>query len=287
MADFSFPKTLIKYYECNTHNCDALINNYLWAAHPKQFNDPFDCAMEAWNKSSFSDSVFKKIIHPDFYKNLGHILSRNPRNHYLMFMHLFTGIICLNEYVEKNEDLLWGYYNQQTGFSLEFDTNLLSRSLGREPLDVRYRDPSSFQIFQIPKQIQFANELFPILTDWIRQKKRIWENESEWRYIFFDCNYNPCPEYGLIETRKKRYALTSIKRIILGFKFFDGCFLEKTGNGFKYDISEEKDKINILEYIKQNQIPLAWINLFNLKLMKVPIEIDSVDCKSISFRYME
>jgi hypothetical protein len=288
MTKQELPETLIKYYECNKYNCEAVINSYIWASHPKQFNDPFDCPMEVWDKNSFSDDIFKKIIHPDFYKNFGHILMRNPRDEYIKFMNLFTGIICLNKYVEKNEDLLWGYYNQQKGFSVEFSSYELSNNFNSVPEEVQYREPNQFRIFQIPKNIQDASALFPLLTDWIKQKKRIWENESEWRYIFFDCNYDPCSGYGMIETRKKEFSLDSIKRITLGFKFFDGCYLEKTEKGFKYDISKDgniKEKKKLLRFIKKNQVRLDWINLFNLKLVRVTIEIEMINCKTISFKY--
>lgn len=284
------PETLIKYYECNKNNCDALTKKYLWASGPTSFNDPFDCPMEVWDKNSFSDEIFRRIIHPEFYKNLGHILRKNPREQYIKFMHLFTGIICLNKYVEKNEDLLWGYYNQQKGFSVEFKTKELLHCFNRNPIEVQYRNPDDFKFFQIPQNIQNASELTPLLTDWIKQKKRIWENESEWRYIFFDCNYNACPEYGLIETRKKNYNIDSIKQITLGFKFFEGCLLEKSANEFIYNISKDfnkKEKLKLLQFITKRQLPVSWINLFNLKLERVPIKIKAIDCKSISFTYLK
>ena len=49
MTDKSIPRELIKFYSINEHSVDALLNKYLWAAHPLTFNDPFDCPMQLWN----------------------------------------------------------------------------------------------------------------------------------------------------------------------------------------------------------------------------------------------
>ena len=44
--DMSLPNELIKFYSIdNRFNCDAFLNNYLWAANPRSFNDPFDCKL--------------------------------------------------------------------------------------------------------------------------------------------------------------------------------------------------------------------------------------------------
>lgn len=48
------PSTFFKYYALTEYNVEALTNLYVYAAHPKQFNDPFDCnekliTFDTWN----------------------------------------------------------------------------------------------------------------------------------------------------------------------------------------------------------------------------------------------
>jgi hypothetical protein len=42
------PEELIKFSSVNKNNTNALLNNFLWAANPDTFNDPFDCPIQTW-----------------------------------------------------------------------------------------------------------------------------------------------------------------------------------------------------------------------------------------------
>lgn len=37
------PETLFKIYPLNSNSIDALLNSYIYASHPSEFNDLFDC----------------------------------------------------------------------------------------------------------------------------------------------------------------------------------------------------------------------------------------------------
>jgi len=108
------PETLMKYYECNEYSYDALRNNYLWAADPLAFNDPFDCSIKTWSKESFTIEKLEKHI-PDF-RPIHHEIPE--RDKLISTLLARTGIICLNHNDEQYQDLFWGYYSNQKGFSI-------------------------------------------------------------------------------------------------------------------------------------------------------------------------
>lgn len=280
------PKTLVKYYECNEFSVDALNNNYLWATYPLDFNDPFDCPIQAWDEKSFATFNLKKIIDPEFYQDFGKEFKTDPKKNFFKFLKSFFGIICLNEYKAEYEDLFWGYYTNQTGFSLEFNRSKLSEYFNMEPEEINYKHPSDFEIFRITENVQFADELFPIFTKWILQKKRIWENETEWRYIFFDIN-------AINEnSRKKGYSKESIVKITLGFKFFEVNLLEPYENEFRYNCTESNNpnKIKLIKILLENpDYKIFWIHMhgYKLQLQTRPILLRADDLLNIRIKFLD
>lgn len=213
------PETLLKYYECNKHSYDALVNNYLWASHPEQFNDPYDCSPKLWDADSFTIEKVSQFINiendPKHQEFLG------SRDGLFKLIHAKIGIICLNSGNKGNDDLFWGYYSNQKGFAVEFYREKLSEDLKLNINalfhQVKYFIPEDFNKYRLPstwEKFQY------IIIDSLKQKKRIWEHEKEFRYIFQNCDFIPSANLGKLETRKKRYSITSIAKIILGLKFF-------------------------------------------------------------------
>ncbi len=241
-----FPKTFKKFYSCNENSFAALKNRYFWAAFPYQFNDPFDCSPILWDNNSFLKNGLDRNT------SLQNILSN-------------TGIVCLNNPQEEFENLLWGYYTDQSGFSVEFNQGQLSmdfsKGQGTYLEKVKCYKKSDFEKFRYSKdQHEFSLEVIK----WIKQKEDIWEMENEWRYIFFDCNYVPGLQSGDIKTRKKGYSKEAIRSITLGIKFFEGYLLDKTENGFIYDLSKSENKftIEILKLLTEDlNYKMKWMHL--------------------------
>lgn len=140
MEEQTPPENLIKYYECNKNNCDALINNYLWASNPSDFNDPFDCSIFTLNENSFTKKWMLQTTESWSHEWWSEDKTQN-RDMYYNFYLKFIGIVCLNEYEIKNQDLLWGYYTSQKGFAVEFNEKILSEILSIKPIRINYRKP--------------------------------------------------------------------------------------------------------------------------------------------------
>ena len=155
------PEKLVKYFSLNGDSIDALYNNYLWAANPLSFNDPFDCPMQLWNFDSFSLQNCKNYINSKFY----HLLRDNPKhNRSIVLEILFAslGIICLNEFRHENQDVIWGYYTNQKGFSITYNTHSLINKWG-QPFKIEYTDELD--------RFELDNIFFAKTLRWGTQKK--------------------------------------------------------------------------------------------------------------------
>jgi hypothetical protein len=243
MVDQKPPEKLIKYYKCDKYSCDALTNNYLWASHPASFNDPFDCPVFTLKEESFRFDILLKITNPLFHE-LWSLNNAINRHDFYSICLGFIGIVCLNEYETDNQDILWGYYSDQEGFAIEFDQKELSKDLNGSLEKIDYRDVDSFETFGITDEPILMNST---LTKWIKQKKKVWNKETEWRYIFFDCEIDPKNFLPIVETRKKKYKIDDISTIYLGHKFFKlRNLVEVSNNSFVYILSKEINQQNQL-----------------------------------------
>lgn len=272
------PETLMKYYECNEYSYDAIKNNYLWASHPSQFNDPFDCNYKHWAQESFTEENMLSLAYP-FLKDKESKIFNDPYS-FLDLLLGRIGITCLNSNNGDTEDLFWGYYANRHGFAIEFDSFILSQRFHHPPLEVTYSN------FEKVKRIALTSDPYIFqenVIKWIIQKKKIWEKENEFRYIFSDCDYFPDLKLGDINSRKKEYPTKAIKRILLGDKFFENIFpLENSNNNaFIYDHSKSKNQYNyqlLKLLIDKLQYPVYWMfpgNNFKLELL--PIKLSYFD----------
>jgi len=108
--------------------------------------------------------------------------------------------------------------------------------LKTEPLKIEY-----LNLEEIPKQrltlqkedFDDLKNIFPKIIRWITIKKKEWDYENEWRYLFWVRPFDP-------ESRKQKFSLNAIQSITLGFKFFDKIESQYLGNGtFKYTYTLE------------------------------------------------
>lgn len=239
------PEELIKFYEVNQNNTNALLSNYLWASNPKRFNDPFDCPLQLWEIKSFSMSKSKELLNPEIH----HILNeRADVNHSLLINTQIaaTGIISLHEYTESSQDVLWGYYTNQEGFSIKFDTHPLINEWG-VPFKIDYIETKELRPFSLD-EIKDVGDLFPRLLRWMTQKKKFWRIENEWRFIFPFLQIETLKMDAFPSERMKKYPITAIKEVSLGLKFFD------TNNSFQESINALCFVTDSINHQSHNQI---------------------------------
>lgn len=210
------PVELIKFYRVCDQSIDALLNNYLWAANPLSFNDPFDCPVQLWNVDSFTLENMKRLIDPR-----AHFLFSNDneanRTMFLKVRLASLGIVSLNEFQNDSQDTIWGYYTNQNGFSIKFDIHLLIKHWN-VPFKIEYLDPDDLDTFHVNKITK--EDLLPRFLRWSTQKKKVWETENEWRFIFSNLKIETTKLEAFSHERKKQYPSNAIKEIYLGLRFF-------------------------------------------------------------------
>ena len=235
----SYPEFLFKFYPINEYSIDALINNYLFAANPVSFNDPFDCPIQLWDEKIFRQPLLIDSFNPLFRD----IWEDNPdenKEKFFSFVYGFTGIICLNNPRVKNQDLMWGYYSNQQGFTISFNSDELIKSWGL-PFPIEYLDKDQLDRFFIDSmKRKELIELTPIILRWTTQKNKKWDKENEWRFLFLDCLIDTITFKPKIEERKRKYNYNAINEIILGSRFFDLQYsVNKNFKQFVYLTSEK------------------------------------------------
>lgn len=84
---------------------------------------------------------------------------------------------------------------------------------------INYREPKEFEIYKI--DFTSPEEHFENLFKWICQKKIIWNNETEWRFILNNLIIDPLTLNTKVESRKIKFESEAIENIYLGHRFFN------------------------------------------------------------------
>lgn len=239
------PKELIKFYSITQNSVDAVTKGFLWATNPSDFNDPFDCPIQLWNNISPS-SEFREVIKK------------------------FIGIICLHEFSLNDQDILWGYYTDQKGFAIKFSSYKLVENWGN-PFKVEYLEMHELDHFNLPS---IKEDIFPMILRWGTQKKHIWKNENEWRFIFSNLKIETLKMDTFKEERQKLYHPSFIEEIILGLKFFNNTnMVEVSKHDSYYIIQGEQHKIQneLLEFLSfPSEIPVKHMYMKVDELIMTP-----------------
>lgn len=262
------PKELTKFYKCDKNALRVIKTEKIWASHPLQFNDPFDCSLLQWRFGSTNQAEIEELK-----KNLKIIQCK-------------IGLFCITDTSEADSDLFWGYYNNHEGFAINFNSNALSKVWGI-PFKVEYCQYLIDQKIEIGADDFISDDKTVVLSKilrWTTLKKEKWAHENEWRFIFFDCNYSPQTKQGYKNTRLKKFKSGSINEIVLGFSFFrESLYLpnfKKLKNGYIFDLSgkDNKFKFNLIKLLKQKRYNVALIELsIEMKLEKREIDISEIN----------
>lgn len=210
---------LYKYRPIDKHTMKILINNELWFASPKTFNDPFDCKFDyvyqsdrredwlAWLEEQEVPKKekrrFLKIL-----ENKGNELEALA-NEYFNPDKLIDAIGVVSFSQCNDSILLWSHYAENhQGICLGFKTDGLQTMEMAPPVQ-------SIPIFQI----QYQNNLPPAfnglvdhpikLTEFLKVKHRQWRYEKEYRLIAL---------MEHIKTRSVKYNQEILGEIIFGVR---------------------------------------------------------------------
>jgi len=117
------PDKLVKYYGLKNHNIDALTNNYLYASHPYDLNDPFDCFS---NLISFINipldmcvrfmSLFEMSAKrvKELYNTQRQKLYNTIESLFYDYTYSKIGIISMTS--NSTDMQMWTYYSEHNGF---------------------------------------------------------------------------------------------------------------------------------------------------------------------------
>jgi len=264
------PSTFLKYYRCNQNGLNVLKEKRIWATNPWDFNDPYDCSPQLWQGQHFPFEEIKEwlknVLIPE---QVNYCTCTNElRELFFSIVSDFIGIFCLNE--NKNCDLFWAHYaDNHQGFQVNFNEEELSKYWKVEPLKIEYLEIEELlnQRLSLQKEdfddSESIKRVFPRLVRWITIKKKEWEYENEWRYLFWVRPFDP-------DSRKQKFPINAIQSITIGFKFFDNAKSEYLGLGtskYTYSLEDQCGKkienfnFEIIKCLQNYSIPLYQIAL--------------------------
>lgn len=290
--NYPIPETLSKFYAMNDFSIDALLNGYVYASHPSEFNDLYDCHEQLieYDDDGMIYNFLHRTVPPD---ELGQLflekkpeLRRDVQKLFRDIMYRKFGVFSMTS--DPNNIMMWSYYTKHEGFLLEFDYKAF-------PFTFYGAFPINYQEEIQPIKISecAGSPGIPVLYQ-TNIKHKGWEHESEWRLLISaekDVMSSPEPrQFASMggKERKFQYPITVIKSIALGNRFLNPS--EKTATNqyildidLKYNIEK---KSLLLDFISHNQIEtLIAIKNDNLSSLNFTSgKVQRIDYKR--FRYI-
>jgi len=263
------PESFTKYYSIKDYNIEALLNNYIYASHPKELNDPFDCFSKLIDTSEITeneiDYIEKRLpitIPRDYY------LNQNHREEFIEILYelLFKscGIISLTDSKNENPCLWANYTNNHKGFSVSFKSASL-KEIAMGPFKIDY--------IETLDKLKYESKYFDALVLWWTcVKSKFWSNEEEWRFIgpgiaeMYIPETHTGREKEIKQKNRKLYLpKKSVTGVTLGFYFFDFKNMVKNNqNEIVVDLTNESErdlKIKLLNFVRLSNIPLSMVVL--------------------------
>ena len=270
-------RSFYKYYELDKFSVDAFTHLYVYATHPCQFNDPFDCSE---GLITFDDMKSIRILwdylFPKFAESCQYdeaIMKIYSNTAYRTFLYMKWGVLCLSP--KYNDLSMWAAYGNHRGFCVEFDVcHFPFKMTG--PFHVNYQE--NLRAHSIKN---ISVQLASIVQTNVKHK--CWEHEDEWR-LLLECPENCYLEpFGEMSTqlkqaipdylnRKLRYPLQCIKSVCLGIRFFNGIDSVITDYEKEY-IAVEDDQNEVLSFLALSKIPTYILDNDEFRVVRRPIEL--------------
>ena len=267
------PSTFYKYYALTDYNVEALTNMYVYATHPYQFNDLFDC-----NKSLIVFDKWDDVhnLYQDKYDELLNVFPtleaacKESQKAYWNILYRKMGLVSLATRCDNYQ--MWALYAQNNGLCIEYDVDKFPFSHSG-PFPINYVD-------KIPGAVHIGKDGgYIAMLIQSNVKNKWWQYENEWRLYIpapkgFDLqfmgnefemrNYNLGNEHN----RKFRYTADALKSIILGPKFFGELFPTVVSSS-EIDIvgTSNKDslKLRVIDFLakimEKTPLSVKWANL--------------------------
>ena len=253
------PACLFKVYSLNSNSIDSLLNSYIYASHPSEFNDIYDCHRNLiiYDDIDILKAQLSNFLGADheFIIKINKEKSIELASHELFYQLLYSyvGLFSMTENPENI--MLWTHYCNNKGFAIEFNLDKLKKNfISYGPFQINYQK----EINQISIKEGIASAaLFQSNIKYIN-----WSYENEWRLLiqpkknhsFKIPNFPFCQPNAI--DRKVPYKIDAIKCILLGNLFFENSEM-KVINDRELEINIYKDtekKICVLNFIYDNNI---------------------------------
>lgn len=270
------PKTLFKYYPLSENSIDAVTHNYLYATHPNQLNDIYDCAadmivydnVEMNRKELAALDLINQQQSEDQLLYDKQVISGVRRG---LWQSMYSKIGIVSFTSNNNNLLMWSQYAKNCGFCVEFNYHTFPfKYYG--PFPINYQSQiKELRLSEIPFEIAVAVQ-FSV-------KNKCWEHEEEWRIIPVVTDGVDMQVFGDgLDSmgggeRKFRFPKTSIVQIGLGPTFFLKEELQFYNNyeQAKIVFSSSRDDSELREKL------LVWCRLNNVTInLPLPIKMSAI-----------
>ncbi|MCE5345383.1 MAG: DUF2971 domain-containing protein [Bacteroidales bacterium] len=258
--EYDKPTVLWKLYALNKNSVDAVVSQYVYATHPWQVNDLFDCNEDLLD---FDDEEmihhFLKDVIPE--EELNKKKKDNPNGLKILVQRNFReilykkwGIFSMTD--NPNNVLLWSYYGNHKGFCIEFD-------LTQFPFEYYGPFPINYQSELNALSIKDIGIHLGVLAQ-CNLKDKIWEHENEWRLMIPKPKGEDMrsPAFKFLKDmgghdRKFNYPLSAIRSITLANRFFEPDEIKEISNSeLEINLTEDIElKASLLDFIAANKIP--------------------------------
>jgi len=253
------PQVLYKLYAFSDNSFDALINQYVYATHPFQLNDIFDCNEELieFDDENVVRQFFSPMVPTDklekYIKSKGSNIKVSAQRLFKEIVYKKWGIFSLTN--NPNNVLMWAYYGNHKGFCVEFDiTKFTFEYYG--PFPVNYQTTlEAISLKEVGTHIGVLAQS--------NLKDAAWKHEDEWRLMIaapkgedmLSKGYRRLEVLGG-HNRKFQYDISAIKSIALGNRFFEpGEIIIVNDDELRITLTSNFERKSImLDFLYTNQI---------------------------------
>jgi len=286
---YDIPECLYKLFSLSERSVNSLINHTLYAAHPFQFNDIFDCnenlvdfdddnVIKSFLSAILPISEIEEQIEKDRQGT-----ERFVKDHFSGVLYRKWGIISLTS--DPNNILMWSYYNNHQGFCVEYDYSKFPfKHYG--PFPINYQEKID------PISVKEAGMLLSVIYQ-TNIKSKSWEHESEWRIIVdAERDVMKSPKYRRVQAlggreRLFNYPIEAINNIALGNRFFEPDEIKEI-DGKTLELNLDSDnaelKETLLDFICSNNTE-SYIALGNDDLVSIGFRRGKFEKKS-KYKYI-
>ena len=285
------PATLYKYYSLSQRSVEAIEGQFLYAPHPYQLNDLYDCheSLIQFDNIQVITNIFEKIIPREEiekgFKAKDKDFLRTIQLNFNLLVYSKWGILSFTE--DHLSIPMWSYYALNKGFVVEFNYKEFDFST-HGPFQVNYQESIE------PVSVEKGLPLCVLYQSNIKTKQ--WEHEKEWRLLPEKFSFMEMPGFPIQDgikfaDRIFKYNISTIKRIILGNRFFDNNdkeLLDLRDGSFRIELKHDVGlKGRLLKAIINYKIPAFIIvrNTDKFILSEVPVIVEDdgkMDKKYIS-----